>query len=269
MYNILIADDEYLEREVIKKIVGSIWDAGVVGDANTGQKAVALCLALKPDLIFLNLSMGGIGGLGAAKNIRRNDKQVTIIFTTACEKSISHQELKTLDISEYLLKPIRPSKVSEVIQRNMGSRAPRMCPPVGAKKDLQFYPAQLFSKEIAKAISYIDGNYRQKISLDDVAAAVHLSSYYFSRLFKKEVGVNFSGYILHKKLDEARRLLETSDRAVLDIARELGFTEQSYFCKVFRKHLGVAPTQYRCQSRSNVSEIRNLVDKFWLHSQNS
>lgn len=245
MYNILIADDEYLEREVLKNIIRKMDGTNIVGDTNSGRTAVSMCRALRPDLIFLNRLMGGINGIDATRQIRRNDPDIVIIMTTAYDQYPIHHELGNLKINDYLLKPIRPAKIEEVIQNYIDQTKPAKPPAYRNRKELPFYPAQIMSKEITASLLYIDNNYKKNLSLEDVSKVIYLSSYYFSRLFKKEVGVNFSGYLLHKKLDEAKRMLETTDASVLEISTALGFAEQSYFCKVFKKHIGQSPTQYR------------------------
>ena len=63
MCKILIADDEYLEREVMKRIVSKIEGAQIVAEVNNGIKAVEMYKALYPDLVFLNYKMGGLNGL--------------------------------------------------------------------------------------------------------------------------------------------------------------------------------------------------------------
>lgn len=262
MYNILIADDEYLEREVMKNIIRKMDGTNIVGDTNSGRSAVSMCRVLRPNLIFLNRLIGGINGIDAAKQIRKNDPDIVIIMTTAYDQYPIHHELENLKINDYLLKPIRPAKIEEVIQNYIDQTKPAKPPASCNRKDLPFYPAQIMSKEITASLLYIDNNYKENLSLEDVARVVYLSSYYFSRLFKKEVGVNFSDYLLHKKLDEAKRMLETTDVSILEISTALGFAEQGYFCKVFKKHIGQTPTQYRSYVKISQQERKKVAETF-------
>ena len=262
MYNILIADDEYLEREVMKNIIRKMDGTNIVGDTNSGRTAVSMCKVLKPNLIFINRLMGGMNGIDAAKQIRKNDSDIVIIMTTAYDQHPIHHELDKLKINDYLLKPIRPAKIKEIIQNYINQAKPAKTVASRNRKDLPFYPTQIMSKEITAALLYIDNNYKENLSLEDVAKVVYLSSYYFSRLFKKEVGVNFSDYLLHKKLDEAKRMIETADISILEISTTLGFAEQSYFCKVFKKHIGQTPTQYRNYMKIAQQERKKVAETF-------
>lgn len=98
---------------------------------------------------------------------------------------------------------------------------------------------------IKKSIAYINDHYNQNLTLDMVAEHIGLNSAYFSTLFKKETGVNFSTYLLNLKIDNAKLLLKNSNLSLINIAIELGFDNQSYFSNVFKKATGMTPKQYR------------------------
>ncbi|MBP3039126.1 PocR ligand-binding domain-containing protein [Bacillaceae bacterium Marseille-Q3522] len=106
-------------------------------------------------------------------------------------------------------------------------------------------PENDHKKEIKKALKYIDKHLNEQITLDEVANYIYLSPYYFSKLFKKETGVNFINYVNEKKIEKAKELLKVSDWSVDSIAKNLGFSQTSYFCKVFRNANGITPKKYR------------------------
>lgn len=263
MCNVVIADDEYLEREAIKRIAGEIDGARIVGEGNCGRLALELCAALKPDLVIINCHMGGMDGFEAARKIRAADSNVRIVMTTADEQLLPRRDLSALDIDEYLLKPIRPEKIREILIKNLKTlRSTKFHPGRYKKRNLRFYPNQIMAREITRALLYIDGHYRENISLKSIADMVSLSSYYFSRLFKKEVGVNFSDFVLHKRLSEAKQLLEETDKSILEISTLVGFQEQSYFCKAFKKHIGMTPSHYRKTAAGIQKERRAVKEKY-------
>jgi two-component system response regulator YesN len=98
---------------------------------------------------------------------------------------------------------------------------------------------------IKKSIAYMNDHYNQNLTLDMVAEHVGLNAAYFSTLFKKEMGVNFSSYLINLKIDHAKLLLKNSNLSLINIAIELGFDNQSYFSNVFKKATGMTPKQYR------------------------
>lgn len=100
-------------------------------------------------------------------------------------------------------------------------------------------------KAIKIAQNYIDENYSKQITLESTADYVHLSTYYFSHLFKKEMGMTFIEYLTKKRIEKARQLLLTKDMSILNIAREVGYWDANYFGKVFKSIVGVTPSQCR------------------------
>ncbi|NDL63189.1 transcriptional regulator PocR [Acerihabitans arboris] len=107
-------------------------------------------------------------------------------------------------------------------------------------------PSQHDSK-MKKVLRYIDSHYSEDLRLEDVAAMVYLSPYYFSKLFKKYQGIGFNAYVNQQRMHSARQMLEQSDWSISVIARNLGFSQASYFCKVFRQAYRITPQAYREQ----------------------
>ena len=78
-----------------------------------------------------------------------------------------------------------------------------------------------------------------------MASICNLSPCYFSKVFKKAVGVNFVSYVNDTKINKAKELLENTDIPVLNVALDLGFDDCGYFIRVFKKSQGVTPKKYR------------------------
>lgn len=104
---------------------------------------------------------------------------------------------------------------------------------------------------INKACDYIVENCHRNISLEEVAQKVHLSHFYFSRLFKQEKGCNFVDFITKVRVDRAKVMLQDPDSTVVQIAAEVGYQDASYFCRVFRHATSMTPKQYRSEIRKN------------------
>lgn len=98
---------------------------------------------------------------------------------------------------------------------------------------------------IRKSVHYINQRYNTNLTLEEVSKYVGLNPTYFSILFKKETGLNFSHYITKLRIEQAKHLLKTSSMPLVTIAEETGFESQSYFSKVFKKQTGTTPKQYR------------------------
>jgi len=98
---------------------------------------------------------------------------------------------------------------------------------------------------IYKAVAYLRENYMHPITLADAAREVHLSPSYFSRVFKEEMGRNFRAYLNGLRVENSRNLLASEDVPLAEVAGLVGFQDQSYFTKVFKRLTGVAPGEYR------------------------
>jgi YesN/AraC family two-component response regulator len=99
--------------------------------------------------------------------------------------------------------------------------------------------------DIDKAIRYIWQNYSKKITLEDAAKAVYLSPSYFCKIFQRTTGCNFSVYLNRLRIEKSKQLLLRYDLRIADIVSMVGFEDQSYFTKVFKRMCGVSPTHFR------------------------
>ena len=98
---------------------------------------------------------------------------------------------------------------------------------------------------ISKALEYIKNNYNQSLTLDQVASEACMSKFHFERLFKQYVGTTVYGYVKDLRFQNARWLLETTQKKVIDIAYEVGSRDLQALNKIFKKQLGVTPSEYR------------------------
>jgi two-component system response regulator YesN len=104
---------------------------------------------------------------------------------------------------------------------------------------------------IYKSLDYISKNYMKKISLEEVAASVHLSASYFSKIFKEETGTNFITYLNNYRISVAKRLLIDNSIDMVDISNIVGYEDQSYFSKSFKRITGTTPGKFR-KSRGKI-----------------
>jgi len=102
---------------------------------------------------------------------------------------------------------------------------------------------------LAKALTFIEKNLERDISRDDVARAAGLSTSNFSRLIKERTGRTFVDMLNQYRVDRTSQLLIRTDRNLAEIASQVGFSDQSYLSKIFRKYTGLTPSDYRQKFR--------------------
>ena len=105
----------------------------------------------------------------------------------------------------------------------------------------------VFSPIIEQAVALIGERFAEKLTLRDVAGSIHINESYLSKLFKKEIGVGFTDYLNTLRIQKSVELLADSDRNLLEIAGRVGFEDQSYFTKVFKKITGKTPRQFKSE----------------------
>jgi len=98
---------------------------------------------------------------------------------------------------------------------------------------------------VEKTKKYIDNHISEEISMNEIAKNVHLTPDYLTRIFRKEVGVSITRYIIICKMNRARQLLLQTDKCIGEIAREVGYFNYSSFYKTFRKLVGLSPQAFK------------------------
>jgi AraC-like DNA-binding protein/ligand-binding sensor protein len=102
---------------------------------------------------------------------------------------------------------------------------------------------------IRRAKAHIAGHYGDPIGLDEIARAMHVSTFYFCKMFKKATGLTFTDYLGRVRVEKAKNLLLNPHLRVSEIAYTVGFQSLTHFNRIFRKVTGEAPTDFRERSK--------------------
>lgn len=100
-------------------------------------------------------------------------------------------------------------------------------------------------KPIRDAKKYINENYAKQLKLEDMGAMAGFNSSYFSALFKKETGKNFSEYLIEVRIQKAKELLIEKNLGIPEIAERVGYSDMKYFNKIFKKETDLTPSEFR------------------------
>ncbi|WP_170289770.1 helix-turn-helix domain-containing protein [Cytobacillus depressus] len=111
-------------------------------------------------------------------------------------------------------------------------------------------------KSVQKALFYINNHFTEEISLESVANQVHLSTNYFSHIFKKTTGSSFIEYLTHLRMDKAQSLLMDLTCTIYQISCDVGYSNPRYFSRVFKSYFGVTPSEFR-----NSMLVTNIAKK--------
>ena len=100
-------------------------------------------------------------------------------------------------------------------------------------------------EQIERAAAYFNENYNTKISIDDYAESLHISTNWFIHNFKQYAGMSLAQYILSLRMVIAQSLLERTTYNIKEISEIVGYENPLYFSRVFKKEIGKSPAQYR------------------------
>lgn len=104
---------------------------------------------------------------------------------------------------------------------------------------------KLKSPCVSRALEYIKNNYTSDISIEELCSELNINKCYFCSIFKKEVGTTFINYLNEYKIEKSKELLKNSNLSLLDVAISVGFNNQSYYSKVFKKITNKTPIEFR------------------------
>lgn len=251
MVRILIAEDEYLELNMLKKILSEKF--GYIADirtADNGFDALSIAEIWGSDIILFDIEMPGLNGINAAKEIIKKNHTAKIIFITAYERFDYAQEAVKLHAADFLLKPVEDSELVLIV----GNTIKQVLLEKGTideeneQEPFEEDPVESLSKTgyyTEKIAEYIKKNYMHEISQDTLSNALNLSSGYLSRIFHQNFGERFSDYLNTVRINAAKDLLADPTKSIKDIADAVGFQSSSYFTKVFKLKTNLTTTEYR------------------------
>ena len=115
---------------------------------------------------------------------------------------------------------------------------------------------------VERIISYIDANFETQIRLQDLAEQENLSPTHFSHLFTSLFGVTFQNYVNIKRMEQCIRLMPNKEKTLLEISYESGFSDPQYMHRMFIKHFGYTPKEYRKRFGMEQKEISQITREF-------
>ncbi len=240
---LLLTDDEECVRNAIAKIVD--WDsvgAELCGTAKDGADALDKIMAYEPDILLIDIRMPKMSGLEVIEEINRHEEWhiKSIVLSGHDEFDYARQALR-LGAVDYLLKPCLQEDILKAVEN---ARALLM-----QEKQMRSGKEQKEEKTghhlVDTAIAYIKQNFRKEISLASTAEEIMITAGYLSTLFKQHTGKSFVDYLNQYRLEQACKLLKNSLLKNYEIAYAVGFNDERYFTRMFKKYYEVCPSDYR------------------------
>lgn len=250
MYKVLVADDEPIERTVITKIINNNFsDTLEVVQAANGREAVEKFDREGCSIALLDIEMPGMNGLEAAAQIREKHKDAGLIFITAFDEFSYAKKAVSVRAIEYLLKPADIKELTLALDEAIRLADESVERPErnskGAVDGVEDNSTNRIAQVTETIKTYLDENYKNDISLLDVAEEMGYSEAYFCKVFKQCFDKSFIMYLSEYRVNKAKELLASGEVSVKDISSEVGYHDSNYFTKVFKRVEGVTPTEYK------------------------
>ncbi|MEM9671793.1 MAG: GyrI-like domain-containing protein [Cyclobacteriaceae bacterium] len=118
-----------------------------------------------------------------------------------------------------------------------------------------------YHKSINLVLDYINAHLARTIKLESLASLSNLSKYHFHRIFKDQVGETLNTYVIRIRLERAAQLLQTFDLSLSEIAERTGYRTQQSLSKAFKRHFGIAPSEFRKMEIHLPPSQRNQLEK--------
>lgn len=233
MIKILVVEDEPRSRQALAGRLRSILGENALIDlAADGGEAVSKAAQVQPDLVFMDIEMPLKSGVEAAAVIKRRRPETHIVFLTAYDRFDYAVGALRSGGEEYLLKPVSEADLRETLQKffDVAPRAAHQVSPFEAELEV-----------------WIRQHYTEDAALEDAAASMGMSPFYFSRQVKAATGKTFLEFVTAYRIERARQRLLSTELTISEVGRAVGYPDSNYFTKVFKRVMGCTPSAYRAK----------------------
>ena len=254
--NILIVDDEQLAVQGI--LDGVDWDRlgfDKVLTANNYTEAVNIFKNTYIDILLSDIEMPGESGLKLIEYVNEHSPNTECVILTCHDEFDYARTAVRLNCMEYVLKPIRYQKLTEILLRAQERVEKRRGDEQMAQLGHRYIDSLAQEARgdtvnaMETAVSYIEEHLSEDLSVRDLAGVCFVSADHLTRLFKKNTGMTVSEYIQDKRFRLAGELLSRGDLSVSMVSNAVGFGNYSYFTEQFKKYYGMTPRDYQKQNR--------------------
>lgn len=253
MWKAMIVEDEVFIRESVKELIH--WEEmgfELVAEAGDGEEALELIKQDPPDLVITDIMMPGMDGIELLKETRNAGIDSKFVMLTCMGEFEYVRQAMEYGASNYILKlsmsvnDLRET-LGKINKELMLSKRP---PHSGQAAAAAPADRRISHPELNKIVKYIEQNYDKDITVKSLARYVMMGENYISALFKKKMGKSLIRYLHEIRVQHAMRCLAETDLTVHEIGMKVGFVNDNYFIKIFKRITGTTPNQYRQRVRA-------------------
>jgi two-component system, response regulator YesN len=249
MYDIMVVEDSKpMLRNLVSQIEAVESRVRVVETAFDGEEAIGKLERARVDIVFSDIKMPVMDGLSFLSEVKRLSPGTRCVIVSGYDDFQFARQAIQLKIDEYILKPVVAEELGEVLKKLIaGIEAERRTLPASPIPNGDDEARDYSSRMLADAVmAYIKANIYGRLTMADISKRFHVSPSYIHRSMRAANGMTPMEYCMSLRIEEAKRLLcGNGDVLAKDVAEALGFEDQHYFSRVFKKFVGMCPMEYR------------------------
>ncbi len=242
-----IVDDTRVIRDSLVQTIR--WEecgfrvAGTAADGITAEKEIR---EIRPNVVITDIRMPGADGLTLAARVRELLPETQVIVITGFGEFEYAQGSLRAGAIDIILKPIRNADLEDALRkaaRLIGGTAPAARGNVTLP---DYVTANRSIGVLVRAVLvHIEGNYGDDVNLSALAGKFRVTASHLSRTFRNETGFTFLKYLTRRRIEHAQELLPDPGMHISEIASVCGFGSPVRFSQLFKRHVGVTPSEYR------------------------
>lgn len=243
MVDLLVVDDEkWIRKGVIAKLNKSHLNFGNIYEASDGSEAIKVIEENNPNIVITDIIMPKLDGLELIEYANKLEFDISFIIISGYSEFSYAQRAINLGAKGYILKPITQEKLVSIVEK-----------VIQDERDAEIREHKNYELDmVTKVKRYIIDNYSENITVKGIAEHFSINPNYLSSLFSKETGETITKFINRMRIEEACKILRRSDEPIYNIAFKVGYKDNQYFHRVFKKLKGKIPLDYRNQYKIDV-----------------
>lgn len=246
MKKVLIVEDEIMVRKgIVMTVDWESMDCEVVAEASNGLEGIEAINQYKPDIVITDVQMPKMDGIQMIRSVINSCNARFIILSAYSDFDYARSALR-LGVCDYLLKPFRDSEFVAAIEKAKNDFSYEESTPIEAAfLDKYNLRINVKNKYVRQAQEYISKHYKEDVTIGEVSEYIGLSEGYLSRLFKKYTDYTFVNYLTYYRMNMAMKLLKNSKWKIYEVAEKVGYIDTTYFSTLFKKLVGISPSEFQ------------------------
>lgn len=241
MYRVLLIDDENIIVEGLRRVVKwADYQCEVVGTASDAESGAQAIRELKPHILFTDINMPDQDGLTMLAGLRSEFPDMRVTVLTGYRDFAYAQEAIRLGVTRFLLKPSKMDEIHEALAA--------MTSQLGEVEEPEAAPPEQHNAGsfiVNQAVAFMEQNYQQKLTLQEVADQCYVSQWHLSKLLNKYAGKSYYDILNSIRVNAAKELLADPSLKIGDIGEMVGYADTGHFARTFKKLEGVSANEYR------------------------